>query len=51
LKGLGVKFLRFTDEDVKKNIEGVVLTIEKWIREHQPTPAPLPRGDLKMDKL
>jgi very-short-patch-repair endonuclease len=36
LEGLGVKFLRFTDEDVKKDIEGVVMTIEGWIRRNPP---------------
>jgi very-short-patch-repair endonuclease len=53
IEGLGVWFLRFTDEDVKQNIEGVAAVIERWIRENsvgveemQPTPAPLPRGDL-----
>jgi len=52
LEGLGVCFLRFTDEEVKENIEGVVEEIERWIRgkgmvpaELQPTPAPLPGGD------
>jgi len=53
IEGLGVRFLRFTDEEIKQNIEGVVAVIEEWIRENahtacsiQPTPAPLPRGDL-----
>ncbi|MGC2062017.1 MAG: endonuclease domain-containing protein [Thermodesulfovibrionales bacterium] len=52
IEGLGVRFLRFTDEEVKQNIEGVVAGIEKWIRSNtpttriQPTPPPLPRGDL-----
>ena len=52
IEGLGVRFLRFTDEEVKQNIEGVVAVIEKWIKGNgqtdctiQPTPAPLPRGD------
>ena len=53
LEGLGVWFLRFTDEEVKQNIEGVVEEIERWIRENgkvpaemQPTPTPLPGGEL-----
>ena len=53
LEGLGIWFLRFTDEEVKQNIEGVVEEIERWIRENgmapaeiQPTPAPLPGGEL-----
>ncbi len=36
LEGLGVRFLRFTDEDVKKNIERVVMAIEEWIRRNPP---------------
>ena len=31
LEGLGVHFLRFTDEEVKKNMEGVIAAIEDWI--------------------
>ena len=53
VEGLGVRFLRFTDEEVKQNIEGVVAVIERWIRDYgmvpaemQPTPVPLPRGEL-----
>ena len=53
LEGLGACFLRFTDEEVKQNIEGVVAEIERWIRnngkvpaEMQPTPTPLPGGEL-----
>ena len=46
LEGLGVRFLRFTDLEVKQNIEGVVSFIENSIREmKEPTPAPLPRGE------
>ena len=36
LEGLGVRFLRFTDEDVKKNNEGVAMAIEDWIRRNPP---------------
>lgn len=39
LESLGIRFLRFTDKDVKQNIEGVVTTIENWIREHTPNPS------------
>ncbi len=43
---LGIKFLRFTDGDVKGNVEGVVAIIEDWVKNHTlPTPSPLPRGD------
>lgn len=31
IENLGISFLRFNDIDVKKNIEGVVVAIEKWI--------------------
>lgn len=31
LESLGIIFLRFNDLDVKRNIEGVLLEIEKWI--------------------
>ena len=51
LEGAGVRFLRFTDEDVKQNIEGVVGVIERWVRENQanieavrPTPNPSQEG-------
>ena len=32
LEESGVRFLRFADNEVKKNIEGVVAAIEQWIR-------------------
>jgi len=34
LESLGIRFLRFTDSDVKKNLEGVVTSIRNWILEH-----------------
>jgi len=43
LEGLRVRFLRFTDLEVKQNIEGVVSFIENSIKEmREPTPAPSP---------
>jgi len=46
LEGLGVRFLRFTDQDVKQNIDAVVSFIENSIREmREPTPAPLQGGE------
>jgi len=33
LESLGINFLRFTDFDVKKNMNGVLQYIEKWIDE------------------
>ena len=49
IEGLGIRFLRFTDEEVRHHLEGVLVVMEKWIRENggiQPTPSPFPRGDL-----
>ena len=34
LESLGVRFLRFQDEDVKSNVDAVAMVIEKWISEH-----------------
>ncbi len=34
LEGLGVRFLRFTDEEVKKRMPWVLDEIDHWIREH-----------------
>jgi very-short-patch-repair endonuclease len=36
LESLGVRFLRFYDHDVKQNMEGVLTTIQQWIKEHTP---------------
>lgn len=36
LESLGIRFLRFRDIDVKKNMEGVLLVIEDWILKHTP---------------
>ena len=46
LGSLGISVLRFTDSDVKKNMEGVLNVIENWIDNNTP-PNPLSRGDLK----
>ena len=40
LESLGVHFLRFTDNEVKRNLAGVVDTIYEWIDAHVPTPNP-----------
>ncbi len=52
LEKLGVRFLRFDDLDVKKNIDDVVMTIQLWIEEHQedlterkPTSSPSKEGN------
>ncbi len=39
LESLGVQFLRFQDEDVKQNLEGVLEAIKQWIKSGKPTPA------------
>ena len=53
LESLAVRFLRFHDLDVKKNLNGVLRVIEHWIREHQndlvgrePTPGPSQEGNI-----
>ena len=53
LESLGVRFLRFHDLDVKKNLNGVLRVIEHWIKEHQndlvgrePTPGPSKEGNI-----
>lgn len=35
LEELGVHFLRFTDNEVLKNIEGVFMAIENWVMENR----------------
>jgi very-short-patch-repair endonuclease len=45
LEQLGIRFLRFTDMDVKHNIEGVIATIENLVKKNtEPTPTPPRRG-------
>jgi very-short-patch-repair endonuclease len=48
LESLGVKFLRFEDKDVKKDMNNVLRTIEGWIKEYEqsynPPPTPPRRG-------
>jgi len=41
IEKLGIRFLRFEDSDVKRNMAGVLRVIERWI---QHTPNPLKRG-------
>jgi very-short-patch-repair endonuclease len=45
LESLGVRFLRFTDREVKTNLQGVVMAIEDWIDAHAPTPNPSKGGE------
>jgi very-short-patch-repair endonuclease len=42
LELLGVNFLRFTDDDVRQNLEGVLIEIRRWIQTH---PRPLQGGE------
>ena len=42
LEALGVRFLRFQDEEVTQNLEGVLTVIREWIRENPPRPAATP---------
>lgn len=44
LESLGVHFLRFDDEDVKKQMSGVIKEIENWIINNKPTPYPSEEG-------
>jgi very-short-patch-repair endonuclease len=48
LESLGVKFLRFEDSEVKKDINKVLRTIEGWIKEYEQSythPQPLQGGE------
>ncbi len=42
LEGLGLTFLRFSDLDVKTNLNGVLHVIENWIAEHEEKQPPNP---------
>ena len=45
LENLGVRFLRFDDLDVKKDISWVLEEIMHWINENPPTPSPSQEGN------
>ena len=45
LESLGVKFLRFSDKQVKTNLSNVILEIEYWIEQNSPTPNPSKEGN------
>jgi very-short-patch-repair endonuclease len=38
LENLGISVLRFTDDEVMKDIDNVSRSIEQWIENHPPTP-------------
>ena len=45
LESLGVRFLRFREEEVCREIEGVLRVIEEWIKTHpEPFPSNSPPG-------
>ena len=44
LEKLGVRFLRFEDIEVKKNMRNVIRVIEDWIFKNEPTPNPSREG-------
>ena len=45
LERLGIKFLRFDDREVKRNISNVLRVIEDWILNNKPTPSPSVGGE------
>jgi very-short-patch-repair endonuclease len=45
LEKLGIRFLRFDDLEVKKNMSNVLRVIEDWISKNKPTPAPPEEGN------
>ena len=44
LESMGVRFLRFDDIDVKKNMNWVMNEIVFWIEANEPTPRPSKEG-------
>jgi very-short-patch-repair endonuclease len=44
LENLGVRFLRFEDIEIKKNMWNVLRVIEDWIIKNKPTPGPSEEG-------
>lgn len=44
LEALGVRFLRFRDEEVRQNVEAVLQAIATWIKDNAPKTPPLGRG-------
>ncbi len=46
LEKSGVKFLRFEDIEVKKNMINILRVLEDWIEKNKPTPSPSREGNL-----
>jgi very-short-patch-repair endonuclease len=44
LEKLGVRFLRFEDIEIKKNMNNVLRVLVDWIERNPPTPTPPRRG-------
>ena len=57
LESLGIRFLRFKDEDVKKDLSGVVRDITNWVELHKNDsldfmthpPSPSKEGEFELD--
>ena len=47
LEKSGVRFLRFDDIQIKRNMTNVLRVIEDWIEKNKPTPNPSEEGNLK----
>ena len=47
LEKLGIRFLRFEDIEVKKNMNNVLKVIEHWIEDNEPTPIPSREGNFE----
>ena len=47
LEKSGVRFLRFEDIEVKRNMTNVLRVIEYWIEKNKPTPCPSKEGNSK----
>jgi len=39
LESLGIQFLRFSESEVRNNLEGVLITIKGWIVDNTPRPS------------
>jgi very-short-patch-repair endonuclease len=44
LESFGIRFLRFDDREVRKNMNNVLRVIENWIQKNKPTPNPSKEG-------
>ena len=49
IEGLGIRFLRFNDLNVKRNMMGTLSAIAQWIEGH--TPDPSQEGELERKLL